>query len=181
MRSPVTRRLSSVAGAFALALGGSAVAIAAGGPALPDQASDQAGAAVEAEQVEQAEDLELENDPEQQNDPEVQNEHAGENAEAFSTWVEGLPEDLGCVRGYMVSQAARGDHRGDDFVPPLTVEQATAALADHPCLGGGDEVELEGDEDERPEDAGPPSHAKRPAHAGVAGPPAHAGQGRAGR
>lgn len=178
MRSPMTRRLSSVAGAFALAMGGSAVAIAAGGPDLPEQATDQARTAVENAETEEVEDLE--HDPAVQNDPEVQNEHAGENAEAFSTWVESLPEDLGCVRGYLVSHAAREDHRGDDFQPPMTEAEARTALEGHPCLGG-DGPEPEGGEGARPEDAGPPPHANRPTNAGTAGPPAHAGQGRPGR
>lgn len=184
MKKP-SRRLTSVGAAVLLALGGSAVALAATAPELPEQASDRAREALEtafADDEPEPELVETEVEESEEAGVEAANEDAGDNAEAFSAWVESLPDDWGCIRGQLVSSVARGDHRGDDFEGPTfaSAEEAAEALgiADRRCAevainGEGDEGDAEESEGlEEDGEAGPPDHAGRPDHAG---PPDHAG------
>jgi hypothetical protein len=148
MSNQSNRRVLTIAAALGLALGTSMLALAA--PAsLPDEASDQAHEAVA--QAEQRKDAGAKDH---------QNGEGG-NAEAFSAWVQSIPEDWGCVRGKLVSSMARQDHRGSDFEGPTygSLEEAAADLGmeDRKCVeaaaNGESDASGESEDARVPEDA----------------------------
>lgn len=177
MPNRANRRAFTVAVAFGLALGSSVIALALPAtPELPDEASDQATEAVTSAPA-RTQDAET---------PEVEENGAGDNAEAFSQWVQSIPEDWGCVRGQLVSSVARGDHRGDDFEGPTyaSLEEAAADLGmeERRCveaaLNGDDEGDESGEAELEDEDAGRPDGVGNGRPDGVPpGPPDHAAQG----
>ncbi|MDX1511628.1 MAG: hypothetical protein R3249_09790 [Nitriliruptorales bacterium] len=154
------RRLLSVGAAIALALGGSAVAFAG-----PDGGQDEPG-----ESGEVGTDS-LVTTAEQEGEGQAENGEGGENATAFSAWVRELPK-LGCIRGQLVSSAARGDHRGDFEAPEFDSEEGMLdelELTERRCaevaLSKAAEAEEGGEElsgEAEGNGHGKPAHAKGP-------------------
>lgn len=161
MPNQTNRRVLTMAAALGLALGTGVLALAA--PAdLPEEAADQAHAAVA-------------DAPAQPANGENGQDAAGENAEAFSAWVQSIPDDWGCVRGKLVSSMARQHHRGSDFEGPTygSLEEAAADLGmeDRRCVEAAangeadEESEIEGSRAPEGVPSGPPTDIES------AGPP----------
>ena len=127
------------------------------GPSIPEPP-------VEPVEVDVEEFEALDEDPAEVTDAEIV-----ENAAAFSEWVRSIDSDWGCIRGHLVSTAARNGPLNDDF-EELTFESPEAAaewldIRDHRCVEAvlqpaeSDVSELDAAQTadaERPSDAGPP-------------------------
>jgi hypothetical protein len=131
---------------------------------------------------------EVPEDEEEGPEEELDDPEDGEGAQGFSEWVRSLPSDWGCIRGQLVSYAARqGPHSGAH--EELDFETATEAaeflgIKDRRCAEvaiAKADGEATADEDLETQEAGdsrggPPAHAGRPDHAG--GPKGEATTGR---
>ncbi len=143
-------------------------------------------------------------DLEEEDDDVVANEDDEGDAQAFSEWVSTLPDDLGCLKGQLVSHYARqgptsfeegdlptiGDSgealealtpEGGDYQPPGRCAERLFDDADGSSEGddeNGDEVESSSADAGPPDHAGtpgPPDHAKERAANATSNRPSHAG------